>query len=323
MKYYKNILEVIGNTPLIKLNRINSGLKPLILVKVEYFNPGGSVKDRIAFKMLEAAEREGKIKKGSTIVEPTSGNTGLGLAMASAIKGYKAIFVIPDKTSKEKEALLRAFGAEVIRTPTEVPPEDPRSHHKVAERLAEEIPGAFSPNQYFNMNNPTAHYETTGPEIWRDTDGKISHFVAGIGTGGTISGIGRYLKKEKNPDIKIIGVDPEGSIYNQIFKGRTPKTEFYYTEGIGGSLLPGTLNFEGVDEILVVKDRDAFVTARRMAREEGLLVGISSGAAVYAALKIAEKLEGNHVVVVLLPDSGRSYISTLFNDEWMKEKGFL
>jgi len=322
MKYFTNILEKIGDTPLIKLNRINAGLKPLILVKVEYFNPGGSVKDRIAFKMLEAAEKEGKIKKGSTIVEPTSGNTGLGLAMAAAIKGYKAIFVIPDKTSKEKESLLRAFGAEVIRTPSDVPPEDPRSHYKVAERLAEEIPGAFSPNQYFNMNNPAAHYETTGPEIWRDTGGKVTHFVAGIGTGGTISGVGKYLK-EKNPKIKIIGVDPEGSIYNQIFKGETPQPEFYYTEGIGGSLLPGTLNFEVVDEIIVVKDKDAFLTARRMAKEEGLLVGISSGAAVYAALKIAEKLEENHVIVVLLPDSGRSYLSTLFNDEWMKEKGLL
>ncbi len=305
-----------------KLNRIAEGLLPSVFAKVECLNPGGSTKDRIGIRMIEDAERSGFLKPGGTIVEPTSGNTGVGLAMAAAIKGYKTIFVMPDKMSAEKESLLRAYGAEVIRTPTNVSPEDARSYYSVAKRLAKEIPGAFSPNQYYNKNNPQAHYETTGPEIWRDTGGEITHFVAGMGTGGTISGVARFLK-EKNPEIKIIGADPEGSIYSGEFSGQKEEVRPYKTEGIGEDFLPGTMDLRLVDRVITVPDKDAFLTARRLAMEEGLLVGGSSGAAVFAALKLAGELGKEAKIVVLLPDTGRNYLSTIFNDGWMKANGFL
>jgi cystathionine beta-synthase len=319
---YENVLETIGNTPLIRLNRIAKGIKPAILAKVEYFNPGGSVKDRIGIKMLLDAEEKGLIKKGGTIVEPTSGNTGVGLAIAAALKGYKMVFTMPDKMSREKELLLKAYGAEVIRTPTAVAPDDPKSYYKVAERIVKETPNAFSPNQYFNQNNPKAHFETTGPEIWRGSKGKLTHFVAGMGTGGTITGVAKYLK-EKNPGVGIIGVDPEGSIYHHKFYKKRGKIHPYKTEGIGEDFIPETIELGLIDEVVIVSDRDAFLTARRLAKEEGLLVGGSSGAAVFAALKTAKKLDRDKVIVVLLPDTGRNYLSTVFSDEWMEKNGFL
>lgn len=322
IRYFNNILGTIGNTPLVKLNKVTRGIKPTILVKIEYFNPGGSVKDRIGIKMVEDAEKRGSIKIGGTIVEPTSGNTGVGLALVATLKGYKMIFTMPNKMSKEKELLLRAYGADVIRTPTNVSPEDPRSYYKVAEKIVKETSNAFSPNQYYNQNNPKAHYETTGPEIWRDTDGKVTYFVAGIGTGGTITGIARYLK-EKNPNIKIIGVDPEGSIYHHKFYKREGKIQTYRIEGIGEDFIPETIDLSLIDEIIVVNDKDAFLMARKLAREEGLLVGGSSGAAVWATLKVSKDLDKNDLVVVLLPDTGRNYLSTIFNDDWMSGNGFL
>ncbi|MFX0062961.1 MAG: PLP-dependent cysteine synthase family protein [Candidatus Hermodarchaeota archaeon] len=322
MQYFNNIIEVIGNTPLVKLNKITRNVKPLILAKLEFLNPGGSVKDRIGIRMITEAEKKGLIKPGWTIVEPTSGNTGTGLALYAIQRGYKMIFTMPDKMSKEKEALLRAFGAEVVRTPTDVDPEDPRSNYKVAERLVKEIGTAFSPNQYFNLCNPQAHYETTGPEIWRDTGGKITHFVAGVGTGGTISGVSRYLK-EKNPNIKIIGADPEGSIYHHAFYNIEGKVRPYKTEGIGEDFLPATANLSAIDEIVRVLDKDAFLMARRLAQEEGVLVGSSAGAALHAALQISKNLTEDQLIVVLIPDTGRNYITTIFNDEWMLKNGFL
>lgn len=315
MKYYNNVLELIGNTPLVKLNKVTRGLKALILAKVEYFNPGGSVKDRIGYTMIEDAERKGLLKKGGTIVEPTSGNTGVGLAMAATIKGYKSIFVMPDKMSQEKIRLLKAYGSEVVITPTAVPKESPESYYSVSERLAREIPGAYQPNQYQNQVNPESHYKTTGPEIWEQTEGKIDVFVAGMGTGGTITGTARYLK-EKNPKIKIVGVDPEGSLYT--CKEMKP----YKVEGIGEDFIPGTIDLSLIDEFVTVSDRDSFITARRLTREEGLLVGGSSGSAAFAALKVARHLDENKVVVVLLPDSGKSYLSKFFADDYMKEYGF-
>lgn len=322
MNYFSNILETIGNTPLVKLNKVIGKGAQTVLAKIEYLNPGGSVKDRIGIKMIEDAEKKGLIKSGGTIVEPTSGNTGAGLALVAALKGYKMIFTMPDKMSKEKELLLRAYGAEVIRTPTAVSPDDPKSYYKIADKIVKETPNAFSPNQYQNQNNPEAHYETTGPEIWRDTDGKVTHFVAGVGTGGTISGVARYLKK-KNPNVKVIGVDPEGSIYHHEFYKTEGEIHTYKIEGIGEDFIPKTADLSLIDQIIVVNDKDAFLMARKLAIEEGLLVGSSSGAAVFATLKIIEELDKGSLVVVLLPDTGRNYLSTVFDDGWMKQNRFL
>lgn len=316
MQYFDTALDAIGNTPLIKLNKVTDGAECLVLAKVEYTNPGGSVKDRPAVAMLDAAEAAGLIKPGGTIVEPTSGNTGSGLAMAAAIRGYRCILVMPDKMAKEKVDLLRAYGAEVVLTPTNVPNDSPESYYGVANRLASEIPGAFQPNQFHNHHNPEAHYHSTGPEIWRQTGGRITHFVAGIGTGGTISGTARYLK-EQNPKIHVVGADPEGSIYS----GDTPKS--YAVEGIGMSYLPETVDMKVIDEMVRVSDRESFLMARRITREEGLLVGGSSGTAAVAAMKLAKTLPRDAVLVVLFPDSGRGYMSKIFNDEWMIANGFL
>lgn len=316
MKYYDDALAAIGNTPLVKLNKVTDGAGCLVLAKVEYMNPGGSVKDRPAVAMLDAAEASGMLKPGGTIVEPTSGNTGSGLAMAAAIRGYRCILVMPDKMSKEKIDLLRAYGAEVVVTPTNVPNDSPESYYGVANRLAQEMPGAFQPNQFHNRENPEAHYHSTGPEIWEQTDGQITHFVAGIGTGGTISGTARYLK-QRNPQIHVVGADPEGSIYS----GDTPKS--YAVEGIGMSYLPETVDMKVIDEMVRVSDRESFLMARRITGEEGLLVGGSSGTAAVAAIKLAKTLPSEAVLVVLFPDSGRGYMSKIFNDEWMIANGFL
>lgn len=321
MRYFENILEVIGKTPLVKLNALAEGLRPTILVKVEYMNPGGSVKDRIGLAMIEEAEKRGLLKPGSTIVEPTSGNTGVGLALVAALKGYRTIFVMPDKMSKEKEHLLRAYGAEVIWAPTNVAPDNPRSYYKVAERIAREIPDSFSPNQYFNDKNPEAHYRTTGPEIWEDTEGKITHFVAGVGTGGTITGAARYLKEMK-PGIKIIGVDPEGSIYHHEMDKTRGEVRPYKVEGIGEDFVPMTVDLDIIDEMVVVGDGESFRIARELAEKEGLLVGGSSGSAVLGALKYSEDLTEEDVVVVLLPDTGRNYLSTVHNHSWLEANGF-
>ena len=314
--YFENALQAVGKTPLIRLNKVTDGAQCLVLAKVEYVNPGGSIKDRPAVAMLDAAERQGLLKPGGTIVEPTSGNTGSGLAMAAAIRGYRCILVMPDKMAREKIDLLRAYGAEVVVTPTNVPNDSPESYYGVANRLAAEIPGAFQPNQFHNHANPEAHYHTTGPEIWEQTGGAITHFVAGLGTGGTISGTARYLK-EKNPNIHVIGADPEGSIYS----GDTPKS--YAVEGIGMSYLPETVDLKVIDEMVRVSDRDSFLMARRITREEGLLVGGSSGTAAVAAMRLAKTLPKDAVVVVVFPDSGRGYMSKIFNDDWMIANGFI
>jgi cystathionine beta-synthase len=315
VEYYDNVLELIGNTPLLRLNKLARGVKPVILAKLEMLNPGGSVKDRIGIRMIEEAERRGLLKKGGTIVEPTSGNTGVGLAIAAAIKGYKAVFVMPDKMSQEKISLLKAYGAEVVITPTAVPRESPESYYSVADRLAKELPGGFQPNQYFNPENPRTHYNTTGPEIWRQTGGKIDYFVAGVGTGGTISGVSKYLK-EQNPKVRVVGVDPEGSLYT----GDTVRP--YKIEGIGEDFIPGTVDLGLIDDWVTVNDRDSFLMARRCVREEGLLIGGSCGSALAGALEYAKKLDESKLMVVLLPDSGRSYLSKLYNDAWMRDQGF-
>jgi cystathionine beta-synthase len=316
ISYFESALEAVGRTPLVRLRRVIDGSAPLVLAKVEYVNPGGSVKDRPAVAMLLEAEERGLLRPGSTIVEATSGNTGTGLAMAAAIRGYRCILVMPDKMSKEKIDLLRAYGAEVVVTPTAVASDSPESYYNVATRLVAEIPGAFMPNQWHNHSNPEAHYRTTGPEIWEQTGGAVTHFVSGIGTGGTISGTARFLK-ERNPAIHVVGADPEGSIYS----GDTPKS--YAVEGIGMSYLPETVDMRVIDEMVRVSDRESFLMARRIAREEGLLVGGSSGTAVVAAAKLARTLPAEAVVVVMMPDSGRGYMSKIFNDEWMVANGFL
>lgn len=311
-----SLLDLIGNTPLVRLDRTARDLSCTLLAKLEYLNPGGSVKDRPALRMIEAAEREGLLGPGGTIVEPTSGNTGVGLAIVAARRGYRCIFTMPDKIAEEKRALLRAYGAEVVVCPTSVPPEHPDSYYSVAERLAETTPGAFRPNQYANPHNPEAHVRTTGPEIWEQTGGRITHFVCAIGTGGTISGIGRYLKS-KNPAIQVIGADPEGSVYS----GGTGRP--YLVEGIGEDFWPATYDREVADRVIMVSDRDSFLTARRVTREEGILVGGSCGTAVAAALEVGRDLGPDDVVVVLLPDSGRGYLSKVYDDGWMADHGFL
>ncbi len=322
MDVYNNILETIGNTPIVRLNKITEGLKPTILAKLEFFNPGGSVKDRIGISMIEAAEAAGLIKPGDTIVEPTSGNTGIGLALAAIVKGYKMIVTIPDKMSNEKIDLLRAMGAEVIITPTDVEPDHPENYVKVAEQIVENNPRAFMPNQYFNPANPAAHYATTGPEIWKQTDGKLDVFVAGIGTGGTISGTSKYLK-EKNPNIRVVGADPEGSMYHHEFYGTQGQIHTYLVEGIGEDFMPSTLDLSVIDEVIVVSDRDAMLTTKKLAQQEGILAGGSSGAAMFAALEVAKSMTEDQLIVVLIPDTGRNYISKIYSDEWMNEHGFI
>ena len=325
IEYRDNILQTIGDTPLVRLNSVTTGLPCTVLAKLEFFNPGGSVKDRIGFPIIQDAERSGKLKPGGTIVEATSGNTGVGLAIAAAIKGYRCIFVMPDKMSQEKILLLRAFGARVVVTPTAVEPEDPRSYYSVADRLVAETPNAILANQYHNPVNPEAHYETTGPELWQQTAGKITHFVTGMGTGGTITGTGRYLK-EQNPDLKVIGVDPVGSILYELHRsGRYTKAESYKVEGIGEDFLPSTTDLSVIDSVVQVNDRESLLMTRRLVREEGIFCGGSSGSAVAGAIKYAREhnLGPDHMVVVILPDSGSRYLSKVFDDDWMRENGFL
>ncbi len=317
MQVSDSLIDLVGNTPLVRLGRLAAGLAPQVIAKVEYFNPGGSVKDRIALAMVEAGERDGLIGPGGTIVEPTSGNTGVGLAIVANQRGYKCLFVMPDKMSAEKIAVLRAYGAEVVVCPSAVAPEHPDSYYSVSRRLAAETPGGWNPNQYANPCNPAAHYATTGPEIWRQTDGRVTHFVAGVGTGGTISGTGRYLKEVSEGRVQVIGADPEGSVYSG-GSGRP-----YLVEGVGEDFWPDTYDRTIADRILAVSDRDSFLTTRRLAREEALLVGGSCGLAVAAALRLATELSADDVVVVLLPDSGRGYLSKIYNDEWMADFGFL
>ncbi len=326
LQYAESILDLVGGTPLVRISRLTRDLgpqerQPLLLAKLEMLNPGGSVKDRIGLPMIEAAERDGLLKPGGTIIEPTSGNTGHGLAIAAALKGYRCIFVMADKQSVEKQTLLRAYGAEVVLCPTNVPPESPESYYSVAARLARDIPGAFKPDQYWNMENPHAHERTTGPELWDQTDGRITHFVASVGTGGTISGTGRALKA-RDPAVQVIGADPEGSVLS----GDVARP--YLTEGVGEDFIPGTYDPTVIDRWVRVSDRDAFAMARRLTREEGILSGGSCGTAMVAAREVVRDLTGtpegkDAVVVVLLPDSGRSYLSKLYNDEWMRANGLL
>lgn len=326
MKYLNNLVEGIGNTPLLKLNSVNKGIKGTILVKVEYFNPGNSIKDRIALKMIEDAEKNGVLKPGGTIIEGTSGNTGMGLALVAISKGYKCIFTLADKQSKEKMDVLRAMGAEVIVCPTNVAAEDPRSYYSVAKKLNEDIPNSFYPNQYDNASNAASHYETTGPEIWRDTEGKITHYAAGMGTGGTISGTSKYLK-EQNPDIITVGLDSYGSVFKKYKEtGIFDEKEIYpyLTEGIGEDILPKNVDFDMVDEIVKVTDKDAAIMTRRLAREEGLFIGWSCGSAVHGALEYAkDNLKEDDVMVIILPDHGTRYLGKVYNDDWMKDHGFL
>ncbi|MFG1911712.1 cystathionine beta-synthase [Kribbella sp. NPDC048928] len=318
MRYAESLLDLVGNTPLVRLTKTTDGAKPLVLAKVEYFNPGGSVKDRIAVRMIEAAEASGELKPGGTIVEPTSGNTGVGLAMVAQQKGYKCVFVCPDKVSEDKRNVLKAYGAEVVVCPTAVAPEHPDSYYNVSDRLVREIEGAWKPNQYANQNNPRSHYETTGPELWEQTDGKITHFVAGVGTGGTITGTGKYLKEVSNGRVQIVGADPEGSVYS----GGTGRP--YLVEGVGEDFWPETYDREICDRIIEVSDADSFALTRRLAREEAMLVGGSAGMAAAAAIRLAHELDDPEaVIVVLLPDGGRGYLTKVFNDDWLAQYGFL
>ncbi|GAA4862439.1 cystathionine beta-synthase [Kitasatospora terrestris] len=317
MRYHNSIIDLVGNTPLVKLNKVTEGISATVLAKVEYFNPGGSVKDRIAMRMIEAAEASGALKPGGTIVEPTSGNTGVGLAIVAQQKGYKCIFVCPDKVSTDKINTLRAYGAEVVVCPTAVAPEHPDSYYNVSDRLVRETPNAWKPDQYSNPDNPASHYHSTGPELWEQTDGRITHFVAGVGTGGTISGTGNYLKEASGGKVQVIGADPEGSVYS----GGTGRP--YLVEGVGEDFWPTAYDRDVADRIVAVSDKDSFQMTRRLAKEEGLLVGGSCGMAVVAALEVARELGPDDVVVVLLPDGGRGYLSKIFNDDWMADYGFL
>ncbi|MGC0362857.1 cystathionine beta-synthase [Rhodococcus sp. 27YEA15] len=317
MRIAEHVVDLIGNTPLVKLTSVTGENYGTVAAKVEYLNPGGSSKDRIAVKMIDAAEASGELKPGGTIVEPTSGNTGIGLALVAQKRGYKCVFVCPDKVSEDKRNVLRAYGAEVVVCPTAVAPDNPNSYYSVSDRLTREIPGAWKPNQYSNPGGPESHYETTGPEIWADTDGKITHFVAGVGTGGTITGTGRYLKEVSGGTVKVIGADPEGSVYS----GGTGRP--YLVEGVGEDFWPSAYDPSIPDEIIAVSDADSFEMTRRLAREEGLLVGGSCGMAVVAALEVAKREGPDALIVVLLPDGGRGYLSKIFNDQWMASYGFL
>lgn len=315
MEIHDNIVDLIGDTPLVRLSRLHPPGN--LVAKIEYLNPGGSIKERIAVTMIDAAEKAGLLKPGGTIIEPTSGNTGVGLALVGAVRGYRVICTVPDKVSREKQDLLRAYGVEVIETPTEYGPGHPESYYGVADKLAAEIDGSFQPNQYFNDANPRAHYETTGPEIWEQTDGEIDVFVAGVGTGGTITGAGRFLK-EKKPSIEVVGADPRGSIYTA---GPDGDIHQYYVEGVGEDFYPETVDLEVIDRFVEVDDAGSFAMARLLARTEGVLTGGSGGLAVEVARRVASE-DSTRLVVVIVPDSGRGYLSKLFNDEWMESKGF-
>ncbi|MFD0775391.1 cystathionine beta-synthase [Streptomonospora algeriensis] len=317
MRVHNTLVDLVGDTPLLRMNKVTSGVSPTVLAKVEYFNPGGSVKDRIALRMVEEAEKSGALRPGGTIVEPTSGNTGVGLAIVAAEKGYRCVFVCPDKVGNDKLSVLRAYGAEVVVCPTTVAPDHPDSYYSVSERMAETVPGAWRPNQYANQANPESHYRSTGPEIWEQTEGRVTHFVAGIGTGGTITGAGRYLKEVSEGRVKIIGADAEGSVYSG-GSGRP-----YLVEGVGEDIWPETYDPSICDEVIPVSDKESFLMTRRLARDETLLVGGSCGLAVVAALRVAEQAGPDDVIVVLLPDGGRGYLGKIFNDEWMADFGFL
>jgi cystathionine beta-synthase len=317
MQYYESVIDLVGNTPLVKLSSVAQDVPATVLAKVEYLNPGGSVKDRIALRMIDAAEKSGALRPGGTIVEPTSGNTGIGLALVAQRRGYQCVFVLPDKVSQDKINVLTAYGARIEVCPTAVAPEDPRSYYSVSDRLVREIDGAWKPDQYSNPDNPRSHYETTGPEIWTQTDGRVTHFVTGVGTGGTISGTGRYLKEVSDGRVRIVGADPEGSVYS----GGTGRP--YLVEGVGEDFWPTAYDPDVADEIVAVSDRDSFLMTRRLAREEGLLVGGSCGMAVVAALEVAARLTADDVVVVLLPDGGRGYLGKIFSDDWMADYGFV
>ena len=316
MRYAQSVADLVGDTPLVRLSRVTDGVAATVLAKIEYFNPGGSAKDRIAANIVDAAERDGHLRPGGVIVEPTSGNTGVGLALVAQQRGYRCVFVVPDKVAEDKRAVLRAYGAEVVVTPTNVEPDDPRSYYSVSDRLVRDIPGAFKPNQYANPNGPRSHYETTGPEIWRDTDGALTHFVAGVGTGGTITGTGRYLREVAGSSVRIVGVDPEGSIYSG------DDIHGYDVEGVGEDFWPPAFDPTLVDAYERVSDAESFAMTRRLAREEGLLVGGSSGMAVVGALRVARELPADAVVVVVLPDHGRGYLSKIFDDDWMTARGY-